>query len=327
MAALETKHPVITIPANVNEATTLAALQAFRDQEAKRLREYKEVAKEVATLEEYRTEVDKTVEAMALQSAPSGEDLKPRVRYRKRPKAEHKEVTRLTREKEAMKVQLAGQVAALSKSADATQVAQLEVLGRQLKEQEADLKLAMDKLTAKLQQLNLKAANAAKINQDIQAIMANMSRADQQIAELEATERKKHAEEVGQIPDRRLSELYGDILSTRWIVNMNGGLKSSDMIQRLEHAQREVEQGRLPPTADYANIDSYFMYSESRRCCVHLRRVSVKPAHWKYHAYYEPSPMDDVLKVFKSLGGRDATALPQCPIDKLAYADAQRPPR
>jgi hypothetical protein len=93
----------------------------------------------------------------------------------------------------------------------------------------------------------------------------------------------------------------------------------------LEIRQRKIEIGLLPPTDDYVQIDSYYMYSDSRQCVVKLKKVKSNPATWDYDYYYKPCPLEDAVRIFNSCKGRSVTALPQDAIDKNAFADVELP--
>ena len=121
--------------------------------------------------------------------------------------------------------------------------------------------------------------------------------------------------------DRSLDLLYGDVMKTSWMINPNNGQSSSDTIQRLELRQRKIELGQLPNTDDYAEVNAYFLYSETRQCVVWLTKAKSNPVVWDYAAHYVSCALEDAQRRFKQCQGRSVSALPQTATDKNAFAD------
>jgi hypothetical protein len=48
---------------------------------------------------------------------------------------------------------------------------------------------------------------------------------------------------------------------SNWMINPNKGQSSSETLQRLEMKQRQIEMGTLACNDDYAEVDSYYLYS------------------------------------------------------------------
>ena len=149
---------------------------------------------------------------------------------------------------------------------------------------------------------------------------------EREIARLaaEAEAKWKSSQEAKNVQqDRNPMELYGDIMQAPDCVLRALACSTSQVIQHLESTQRRIEQGLLPADHDYASVKDYFCYSQTRKCAIHLHKVSSNPATWQYKAYYMPQPLQDVQDIFAKIQTETISALPtDVPIDKLAYADA-----
>lgn len=93
--------------------------------------------------------------------------------------------------------------------------------------------------------------------------------------------------------DRSLALLEGDIRKANvWQMDPRADQKSSERLQIIEQAQRQIVLGELPKSHAYNGLTSYFMYSASEGCVVHLTRdTSKEKPTWIYACHYAKSTL------------------------------------
>jgi len=129
-------------------------------------------------------------------------------------------------------------------------------------------------------------------------------------AELTAVEQKEKAEfqqKNGNLDDRSLEELYGDIVGSSYMIYSQPG-KVRERKSFIETVQRQLEAGDGPSGAatklqakEYEGINAYFLYSQRRQCPFMLHRVSTKPSTWEIKYQYKPCPFSTFLEKVNSV--------------------------
>jgi membrane protein involved in colicin uptake len=246
-------------------------------------------------------------------------------RYRTRTESEKQRIEELTKSKEELEALAKAKALARAQAkAEAEAQAQVDAkavasLQEKMKTQQEVYEKAKKELEVEMSSLGLNEEKKQldDIDAKINAIDQELQKIDDEItAEWRKTEEAKRAAE-----DRSLDNLYGDIKKHSWMLNPSKGLSSTQILQQLETRQRQIENGQLPTTDDYAETNAYFLYSETRECCIMLKKESAKPAKWRIEHYYKPSPLDDVTKIFNSCKGKSVGGLGNTPVDPNRFAN------
>jgi hypothetical protein len=121
---------------------------------------------------------------------------------------------------------------------------------------------------------------------------------DGQIAVLNA-QAVRRARATGEITDRPMGKLYGDILSNPQVTFLDPGCgqKACQVLLRLEALQRTMK------IAGVAAAQHYYIYDSDLQCVVKLARANADmgvPCSWIFQQYYEPAPWSEVMKIFRA---------------------------
>lgn len=196
-----------------------------------------------------------------------------------------------------------------------------EAKQREIDEHQKILDAASEKLNQSVKAQLSHTSSSVAMQKMVDDLKERIGKMDAKIRELEG----KATNDFESPPDRDMKELFRDIMShPGWMLCTSKDEKSAEKLQYIQGTQRQVEEGKIPKTNEYADITNYWMYSGSRKCAVWLHKTGSNPATWGYRYYYTPCPFADVEHIFKACQGADVTSkFANIQIDKFLFADAK----
>lgn len=127
------------------------------------------------------------------------------------------------------------------------------------------------------------------------------------------------ARAAGEIIDRPMGKLYGDILLSNpevTFLDPGCGQKACQALLRLETLQRTKK------LVGVAAAQHYFVYDSDLQCVVKLARTNSDvgvPCSWVFQQYYEPTPWSEAMKIFRACDAKCGyVEAPVAPIAKAS---------
>lgn len=104
-------------------------------------------------------------------------------------------------------------------------------------------------------------------------------------------------------PARSLTKLAEDVKTSKfWMVDQRPNMIAREQQECLRVTQQNILEGKpgFPPSHQYANVASYFMYSAPRGCAIMIERKPGLPIRWEFKYRYESSRIEEVQAIFSS---------------------------